>query len=492
MRLASKFFWFALAILSGVELLSLLAFDSPLAETAATVVATAAVLLAATYHLRWGVYAILTELFIGGKGYLLTLPLPSGRLSIRMILFIVVWGVWLGKFLTSRERHRHLPRKVTLLPTMLGAAMLAALLLGLARYPFGDVFFDANGWAFFLMAPVVFLTIKTHRDVQRVIQLLGAAVTVEAVKTGVLVYLFGHVNAALLEPTYRWIRDTGVGEVTYISGTLFRVFFQSHLYALVAWLTLLTILVSRRLQSKGDVLLATAVMYLASLTVIISQSRSFWIGGMAGFCFLLWIAHNRFGVPLGRTLLVAFLLVLIVQSQRSVVALISGNFRGGAFASRWVSLQDEPASSSRLSQLKPLISAIQQHPWLGSGYGRSVTYQSQDPRVVSGHPGGWYTTTAFEWGYLDMALKIGLPGLAFYLAWVASVMRQGLAAHPPPDGGNHLRLAAVVSLTGVLVTNIFSPYLNHPLGIGWVLFAVAAVYAVNSAADPKREPINAG
>ena len=63
--------------------------------------------------------------------------------------------------------------------------------------------------------------------------------------------------------------------------------------------------------------------------------------------------------------------------------------------------------STRWAILRPLVNKISVHPVLGSGFGSRITYKTSDPRALAEHPDGFYTTTAFEWGYLDMILEFG-------------------------------------------------------------------------------------
>jgi O-antigen ligase len=88
---------------------------------------------------------------------------------------------------------------------------------------------------------------------------------------------------------------------------------------------------------------------------------------------------------------------------------------------------------------------------------------------------GSYTTYAFEWGYLDMVLKFGALGLFVYLYFVGQIAHKlwkKLKTAPASV------IWALASLVVLLTTHIFTPYLNHPLGIG-VLIMGAAIAALD-------------
>jgi len=132
----------------------------------------------------------------------------------------------------------------------------------------------------------------------------------------------------------------------------------------------------------------------------------------------------------------------------------------------------ESAISSRYAQIRPLLSAIKNHPILGSGFGTSVTYASRDPRVQKDHPDGRYTTTAFELGWLEMWLKIGLLGVFMYAYLLYAIIQKGwkkILPLPHESQERYLVLGSLIGLIAVAITHGISPYLNHPLGIGIVI-----------------------
>ena len=125
-------------------------------------------------------------------------------------------------------------------------------------------------------------------------------------------------------------------------------------------------------------------------------------------------------------------------------------------------LEAGEAGQSRWNLLPPLWHAVAKHPILGSGFGTTVTYISNDPRVREVSPTGEYTTYAFEWGWLDVWVKLGAVGLILYLgllAYIGRALAQCARTSTPCLAG----LAVLIALAAV---SVFTPYLNHPLGLG--------------------------
>lgn len=474
-----RWWWVALAAMIGVEAASFAGYVAPGFGTAAFVMAVSAAALASIVQLELGVYLLAAELALGGHGYLLRLSLGGATLSLRQALFIILIAAWVIQVGRSRSatvrRLRQTPRGIAIAYLTLLVAIGLATVNGWLRYDPGMVFFDANAWLFLLLAPVVVTALRTTEHFWRLTQVLAAAVTVLAIKTLWLLYAFAHATPGT-ELIYRWIRDLRLGEIAHISGPVYRIFLPSQLFALVALALVTALLLGRALKNRRDLLLAGTVCYLASLTLLVSQSRSFWVGGMIAVT-LLGVAYRRFDYDPRRVALVGLLAAFVVFTQQSVVSLVTG-----ADAGLYRRLQDipsEPAGASRLNQLQPLVSAIAQRPLLGSGFGAAVTYQSLDPRIVKSHPGGWVTTTAFELGYLDVGLKTGLVGLGILVLLVGMITRACLNV-PLASPWAATATGWGVALIGVAATHAFSPYLNHPLGLGVLLFAGAAAAAARA------------
>ena len=145
---------------------------------------------------------------------------------------------------------------------------------------------------------------------------------------------------------------------------------------------------------------------------------------------------------------------------------------------RATQLSDEAGASSRWQLLPELWGKIKTAPILGRGFGATVTYKSQDPRILSTNYSGEYTTYAFEWGWLDVWLKIGLLGLLAYISLLSKLIYDAIKTN------SYLCFSLAAGLIIIFFVNIFSPYFNHPLGIGFLIVIASIVEYLKS---PLRE-----
>jgi O-antigen ligase len=138
---------------------------------------------------------------------------------------------------------------------------------------------------------------------------------------------------------------------------------------------------------------------------------------------------------------------------------------------------DEAAISSRWELLPKLWQKITEAPILGKGFGTTVTYQSRDPRQLASPGQGIYTTYTFEWGWFDIWLKLGFFGMLAYLALLIKFIAE---TFKNSKNNPSLFVGLGICLIVLAIVNFFTPYLNHPLGIGFILIAATFLRIDNS------------
>ncbi len=466
-----------LGLIVLAELFSIFTFYIAGFNNVATLLIALIALILTLYRLDYGVLLLLVELFIGSKGYLFYFESPGLQISIRIILWLIVMTVWLVLFGSKWLRTKKFPwPKVQKFPFIwaFGALALFVIWGAVSGWLRGngqsDLFFDFNGWLYFsLLLPSYEVFIVSPRRAEnwlRLRQILVLAVLWLAVKTLVLLYFFTHNVPSLLPDLYRWVRLSGVGEITPAPGGFFRIFFQSHIFLL-----LLAPFLDWELSKKRSVGI-WALLILVWAGIIVSMSRSFWLALLATLVLMLLVIWKQKGIKAtlihaGRYIILLILsLALVFAVAKFPLPPVAGNFDLSLFADRANLGQDESAISSRWALLDALKVKLSEHPIIGSGFGTLVTYKSSDPRVAETTADKMYTTYAFEWGWLDVWVKLGLLGLLAYLYLLFLIIKKA--------GIEEIALA--LSVVALVVANIFTPYTNHPLGITWVILAALWVY----------------
>jgi O-Antigen ligase len=463
-----------------------------------------AALILTLRNVKYGVWLILLELFIGSQGYLLYFDLGTSRISLRIALWLIVLSVWFKNFLFSlfdkktKQRSIFLSRSIfktanfsyfLILFFFLALSVAIAFLHG---NDFQNIFFDANGWLFFLLIFPFYETffnpaIAGEKAFRPVWRLLAAGTAWICLKTFLLFFFFTHafpessiLHWLLTHQLYQWVRDTLVGEITIMPSGFIRIFIQSQIYVLVSLFIGLFAVnnyweeYKKNWRAMAFILLAGAGMIG---TLVISFSRSFWLGGAAIFILFAYLTIKNYSWKklFSSTLLLvlSFILslALIFAAARFPFPKPSVDFDiAEALTSRAGQLSNEAALSSRYSLLPLLWRQITDNPLWGEGFGTTITYRASDPRVLAQSPSGSYTTYAFEWGWLDIWLKIGLFGMLAYFLLIAKIMLNAKQIN------TWLSWGLGCGLLLITIISFFSPYTNHPLGIGFLLLASAAIY----------------
>lgn len=435
------------------ELLSWFAYRSSSVEQTVSAFVIIGLVIVSWRRPRWLVYASIAELMVGGKGYLLFLTVGDTRISLRLFMFFVLFASSVSRIIRhwQDERRTVLNRPFTIL---IGWLTLGVL-IGFARgHGPSAVFLDANGFLYLGLLPVWWIELRgAPRWRSNVLAILLASATVIGLKSWLMVLLFGQAPA-FIDQVYAWIRNTGIGEVTQINNNIYRVFFQSQIYSVISLVVILALWVTQRAPRWF-----TVPLFFAALGTYVSLSRSLWLGTAGALLvFSVWLARRFPWRSLTRLWIIlpaaAFAWAMMVWA----ISWPSFDFRGrpDVLSSRIRTEGSADAATARRNQIRPLFRGIAIHPVIGSGFGQTVTYFSTDPTVR-----GDRTTYAFELGYLDLWLKIGLIGLALYGWWIFALWKRSLSS---PWGMMYI-LGGCVLIT----VHLTSPYLNHPLGLGWLM-----------------------
>jgi len=338
---------------------------------------------------------------------------------------------------------------------------------------------DANAYLYFAMLPAFMLAFRKRHDRARLIQTILGATTATAALTLLVFFLFTHATPEpILRAVYKWVRDYGLGEITRAPGGFYRVFFQAHIWNFIVCLMAPALIVRNWKGRRAWTLWLAGALSVAVLFVCFS--RTLWLSAaIAGVVGLVLVSVLK----TLRTHWWKYLTALAVICAIGLAwPFLLSRTVGGAALARAGSFGGEAAVDSRMNLLKVMWPAILEHPYLGSGFGKELTYVTRDPRLLAYFPDGNYTTSAFEWGWLDFWLKLGfLAPLAFLLlvVTIGRLAKDRLMA--ATDDGRSLALALLLALVGISIAHVASPWLNHPLGIGFLLLG----YSILNASEPQ-------
>ncbi len=472
MKLDRKVFIISIFGMVLAEALSFVAHQIPSLQTPFFIGFAVISLALTAWKLEYGLLLLIADQCLGSQGgRFFGITIHGFAVSARMALFAITMSVWAIRA-TVGQYNGVLKDRSRILALWAWLGLAWALGMARALYlhtPMKDIIMDANAYIYaLLILPVVSIA---RREMSRpVLSVFAAGIAVLCVKSLLVFYWFSHAADNFLGDHavsfYKWIRDTRVGEITLLEGSFPRVFLQGQIWLLLGLFAVLAMSLELKNKEffKSKYLWITGI--LASL-VLGGFSRSFWVAAilvaLGTVIYLLakrkaqaagrFISHGSVAGILGVVILAA--VMLVPWPYKSTVGSLA------AFRNRLTNL-DESALQSRWELAKPLAYAITKAPFLGSGFGKRVTYISKDPRNLAANPSGIYSTFSFEWGYGDIWLKMGVLGLLAYALLLWNLGKWTI------DSAQN-KLATLLPLITLAIVHFFTPYLNHPLGLGVLL-----------------------
>ncbi len=494
-----------------IELISLATFLLPELRIFSFVLIVSLFLIVSLIDLRYGILIVLSELIMGSKGgYLFSLEMDGKALSIRITFWLILIFVWIVKFFLPALIKKNLKQYLIVSNIWFkyfGILMLF-ILWGLINAflnhnSFSNIFFDFNGYLYFLLIFPLFAIVvnKTSKQIKKIsneiIQVVLVSVAWISAKTLILLFLFSHQLNYINSYVYSWVRKSGVGEITQVQGGFYRIFFQSHIFILPVFVVSLLVAaaiihkkeykIKKIIKDKNFISLFLFLIVL-SASSLVSMSRSNWVGFLLAIILIFVYSIWRFKSKGMASVFLLFVVVLVL-SFIFVIGLVKfpypkaiGGFQtGDLFSERASEIKNEAGVSSRWNLLPELVKEIKSSPLLGHGFGTTVTYISNDPRIRNNNPDGAYTTFAFEWGWLDAWLKMGFFGFLAYVIFLTAIViklikKSIFSQYPNQD----IFASLAIVLIALSAVNFFSPYLNHPLGIGLILYSLFFLESLNA------------
>jgi len=471
-----------------IEVLSYFSLFLPLVNSAVFISIIILTLIISVYRLEYGLLIVLAELFIGSMGRLFVLELGAWQLSLRIALWAVIMLVFTCKFLIAffknGRNNSYLASLKNFKPLKYFICLAIFIAIGLINaYLRGNnpslIFSDFNAWLYFsLLLPTVFVYSTSDDSVIKNLKnVFLAAVIWLGLKTFLLLYVFTH-SLSFSSEIYFWLRKTLVGEMTATLSGWPRIFIQGQIFAALG--LFLAFWQNFKINKKQYLIKLVNLLFAAICAgvLLISFSRSFWLALILTLLFLLIVSWRVYSwkemLKSGAWLIVVFVLSFSLLYLTTIFPYPrSGSFNADFISRANIGNSGEAAISSRWSLLPVLTKEIFKEPLLGQGYGATLTYVSNDPRVLEKDPSGLYTTYAFEWGYFDTWLKIGLLGLLAYLVLIIYLLKNSLVL--AYKNNNVILYGLAAGLGFIAITNFFTPYLNHPLGIGVIIIGACLI-----------------
>jgi O-antigen ligase len=438
--------------------------------------------------LVWGFALVMLEIIIGGHGHLIDVSLGGATIGLRLGMFCAVmlgvaYHIFFKKVRPTFVFERDMPIIAILIAVIIG------FIIGIFRNPFGDAFDDANAFVTLGYLLPVAMIVWTNEAKRIILWTFALGATWIAISSVALLYLFSHLSVDGIWALYHFVRDARLAEVTLLSGPawlvamlpngpwFFRVFEPAQAFVMFFTLVLCSMMcfITKTWRSRVMIAIPLVLMFAVDIS---SQSRSFWIGlFVGGLALSMVVLYERISFR-------EILRMKIVGSTASLIALLAIWVavvipipqRPDLTNTKYYRGQDddtrELAVSSRWNLLGPMMDQIEQSPVWGSGFGTSVTFISDDPRLREINPNGEWTTYRFEWGFHDIWIKMGIPGLLAFGWFFFTILKATIRSIREKEETRWLTVSLCAGIIALFASHAFSPYLNHPIGLGFMIMVL--------------------
>lgn len=455
-------------------------------------------LILAIKDLKYIFFISLSELIISSYGYLFFVNIGDFKLSLRITLWFVFLLVYFLKEVVSFLKNKKLfiinlkkdfksfshSRIISIFFSIILIGVFVGIFSG---FNIKTIFSDANNWFFFFwFFPVFYIfnkSIKGGDKEKFLFQILFVFLVSNLwliFKTLFFLFIFSHEVFYLMEPLYRWTRLNYLGEITALNSGFYRIFFQSHIYTLIFFLFSFFFVQYGKIKKKEKNILIIFLI-LSFSVILLTLSRSIWIGLIFSFLvYLIYLLFKKEYKRLRRTIFLSFATFIFSLALIFIVIKIpiagGGNFSAISVLKERTNIsEDSGALSSRWNLLPVLGKEVFSHPVIGRGFGAELSYKSNDPRFLDSNGENLYTTYAFEWGWLEIWFKLGFLGVFVYIFLLFKISQEAYLLK-----NKALSFSLIFSILSIVVVNMFTPYLNHPLVIGFIITIIFVIYFYNN------------
>ncbi len=438
--------------------------------------------------LVWGFALAMLEIFVGGHGHMIDVSLGGVTLGIRQGIFVAVMLGTLYHIIVNHVRPRFVAERDLPFVFLAGAIALGTI-SGFTRNSFSAAFDDMNGYATLAYLLPLSMIVWTQEAKRVLLWTFALAATWVAASSLALLFAFTHLPVQGIWALYGFVRDARLAEVTLLSGPAwlvgllpngpwyFRVFEPAQFYVMTFTLVLCSALMFAIKDWRTRWMIALPLTAMLAIDIA-GQSRSFWLGLCGATVVLGMIVFTEKNAIKEIMKVEAIGAVAVAVAAVCLWTLVVFPFppRPDLTSSPYYKGQEDDtrnlAVSSRWNLLGPMMDKIGEQPLWGSGFGTTVTYVSDDPRIRANNGTGEYTTYRFEWGYQDIWLKMGIPGILAFGFYFLSVLRAVHRSYTAREETRWLSMGLASGVLALFIAHIFSPYLNHPIGLGFIVFVL--------------------
>ena len=295
--------------------------------------------------------------------------------------------------------------------------------------------------------------------------------------------IIGFIFYGLMSGQALWSQYTPLSTI----GT--RMLASTHTFFLI--LPIFLLLTFQSWQKKFFGRWDAVVIFIWLVGLIVSLMRNLWLGFLVGVVLIFLLTPKKYSRKLVLTLLKILLLAIVcvflivwltylITADSLVFAPFIASIQERVAALNFMSFSDQSASF-RLAAWKEAWQTFLANPFIGIGFGRTLTFEFQDYENI-------LDVRELHNTYVALILQMGLLGFSFFFLLIFSVLNESLATLRNIDSDKKPYLLALLGfLLMFLVVSFFGTYWETNFFIMFFWLAYGLTIAARNLDNPQEK-----
>lgn len=363
---------------------------------------------------------VFCEMFLFGSGQVLQL---YGGLTLKMLNYVLMLVIALLLSLSHHKIKRDTIELLVLYCVVISVASLLSAINGGLEYSFLDI----SPLSYFLVILFFDLYIRKTSDIKFVIRILK--ISTVALAIFYLIYI-ALINLEILNFKIVYILLENTSDIMF-RGDSGAFFYKGFIYLAIG---LIFYIVDGKLLSWQVLILLLAIYFTHTRAFLIIAACSYL------FYYIYWVYSHHYRIPIKHIVIFAMLLFVFSLYASNLYSGFVGEDRTGG-------------DIIRIQTMKEVVERVNIFSlFLGHGFGIGVPTRE----------------VHMEISYLEIFHKQGILGLLF---WAYILIKSLLVFMKSPMLLQSKQLPFFLSILIIYIQSLFNPYLNNPIGMGFVIIS---------------------
>ena len=416
-------------------------------------------------------YIIIADLVLGGAGRYIVI----GGISARMMIFGITLLI-LGVQIFTRYKGKIVYTKLYIPYTLLFISFVISTIIGLKNNSLSNVLLTLSGYTYFLFFIYFIQNVRTKDFAVRLFIFFNRLVVIVSC-VSIFLYIMLFIYGVFFYALYNQVLiDNGFGALGIMGTRLPRVFLKCSVFIPMS----LIYFISEYLMGNENKSINLTVIVLLFLGLLSTETIGFWITFLFGAIILIVVIRKSINKRKMIILFSIFFCFSLGYSSFYKFAStahinIYDNTPDAALQRNIIESRlnkDDKSTSIKIEQAKVLVAVSSKHILFGNGIGKIVPIDVGTTHRVS---------TRFEIMWLELLMNNGLFGVIAYLALIAYILKIIIFNILRYDiETTNISISVSIGLIMMVIINFSNPFLNNPIGIGYVILCASVANALDN------------